>query len=280
MQKRIDEGKVAVVTGGGSGIGQALGELLARRGAMVVLADLDEDKARAVAEGIREAGGRARAERVDVGDADQVEALVAGVFEQEGRLDYLFNNAGIAVFGEVRDMTLEQWNRLLQVNVHGVVHGIVAAYGRMIDQGFGHIVNTASLAGLVPAPSSTAYVATKHAVVGLSTSLRGEAAAYGVKVSVVCPGLIDTPMKDNLTYLHLDKGAMVARAARFFVTPEHCARVALKGVDRNRPIITVTALARGSWWLYRAVPGLVSSRLGTFMMGQVRRRFAARPEKT
>ena len=161
------DGKVAIVTGGASGIGEAIGEELARRGARVVLADLDGEKAEQAAQGIAQAGGQARAERVDVSDAAQVQALVDGAFSREGRLDYMFNNAGIALFGEVRDMTLEQWERILQVNLHGVVHGVVAAYPRMVEQGSGHIVNTASMAGIAPTPGVTAYAMTKHGVVGL-----------------------------------------------------------------------------------------------------------------
>ena len=269
--------RVAVVTGGGSGIGLAVCEELARRGARVVLADIDLAKAEAAAEGIRTAGGRARAAAVDVSDAAQVEELVARTYADNGALDYLFNNAGIALFGEVRDMTLEQWNRILAVNLHGVVHGVVAAYPRMVARGTGHIVNTASLAGLVPTPGATTYAATKHAVVGLSTSLRGEAAALGVKVSVVCPGIIDTPIKHSLTWLHLDKEKMLGDPLIRLTAPDVCARVIVRGVERNRPMIVVTATAKGSWSLYRMFPQFVAGWLGNAVMGQMRSRYATRP---
>ena len=154
-------GRVAIVTGGASGIGKAIGEEIARRGARVVLADLDGENAERAAQGITQVGGRARAERVDVCDAAQLQALVDGTFSREGGLDYMFNNAGIALFCEVRDMTLEQWERILQVNLHGVVHGVVAAYPRMVEQGSGHIVNTASMAGIAPTPGATVYAMTK-----------------------------------------------------------------------------------------------------------------------
>jgi short-subunit dehydrogenase len=104
----------------------------------------------------------------------------------------MLNNAGIALGGEVRDMDLEHWRRILDVNLWGVIHGTTAAYQVMVKQGFGHIVNTASLGGLIPEPMATAYATTKHAVVGLSTSLRAEAAELRVKVSVVCPGFVQT----------------------------------------------------------------------------------------
>ena len=129
-----------------------------------------------------------RAERVDVTDAVAVQRLVDGTVAREGRLDLLFNNAGIAVFADARDTSLEDWNRLIDVNLRGVVHGVAAAYPLMVRQGSGHIVNTASAAGLLPSPANIAYAATKHAVVGLSLTLRAEAVHHGVGVSVICPG--------------------------------------------------------------------------------------------
>lgn len=199
--------KVAIVTGGASGIGRALGQELAQRGARVVLADINGQSAQATADAMTSAGGRARAAAVDVRDADAVQRLVTETAATYGRLDYMFNNAGVALAGKTRDMTLADWNRLIDVNLRGVVHGVVAAYPVMIAQGFGHIVNTASAAGITPTPGLTGYATTKHAVVGLSTSLRGEAARHGVRVSVVCPGLIDTPIKDNMTLLNTDRQA-------------------------------------------------------------------------
>ena len=272
------QGKIAIITGGASGIGLAVGELLARQGASVVLADLDGAKARSVATEIVGKGGKARGEQVDVGDAAAVSALVDGVFEREGRLDLMINNAGIALFGEVRDMSMEQWERLIRVNLHGVVHGVMAAYPRMIEQGFGHIVNTASLAGLVPTPGGTAYAMTKHAVVGMSTSLRSEAAMHGVNVSVVCPGLISTPLQDSLTYLNLDKQKMLSHGAIKLHPVDRCARTIVRGVERNRAIITVTRFARLAWWFYRLAPGFVTGWLGTYMVRRARREFAARPD--
>jgi NAD(P)-dependent dehydrogenase (short-subunit alcohol dehydrogenase family) len=132
-----------------------------------------------------------------------VQELVDETVRDYGRLDYMFNNAGIGMGGEVRDMDLEHWRRVLEVNLWGVTCGTSAAYEEMVRQGFGHIVNTASLAGLIPLPMVAAYCATKHAVVGLSASLRAEAAALGIKVSVVCPGFVETgifrsgPQKDH-----------------------------------------------------------------------------------
>ena len=256
--------KVAIVTGGASGIGRALCEELGRRGAAVVVADVRGDEAGAVAAGITAKGGRAHAVQVDVSKEGEVRALVEETVRQHGRLDYVFNNAGIAVVGEVRDMGLEHWRRILDVNLWGVIHGTMAAYPAMVRQGFGHIVNTASAAGLVPVPMLTAYAATKHAVVGLSLSLRGEAAALGVKVSVVCPGQIRTDIPRTTEYVGVRREDIMARIrSEKMMDPAKCAQVILRGVARNKAIITVTGLARVLWWLYRlhpSLPGLLLRR--------------------
>jgi NAD(P)-dependent dehydrogenase (short-subunit alcohol dehydrogenase family) len=249
-------GKVAVVTGAASGIGRAVATELAAGGARVVIADVDGEGARAAAAAIPEATARS----LDVTDAAAVERVVHETAAAAGRLDFLFNNAGIALFGEARDTTLEDWNRLIDVNLRGVVHGVAAAYPVMIRQGFGHIVNTASAAGLTPAPGAVGYAATKHAVVGLSTSLRAEAAAFGVRVSVACPGFIDTPIKHRTKLVSVDERAREAMLARppFRLHPvEACARAIVRGVARNQAIIPFTALTRSGWWLYRLSPALM-----------------------
>ncbi len=260
------------MTGGASGIGRALGEALVAAGAEVILADVDEAK---LGDAAASMGAEGRV--VDVTDAAAVEALVEHAFAAHGRLDYLFNNAGIALFGEVRDMSLEQWERLIAVNINGVANGVHAAYPRMVAQGSGHIVNTASMAGLVPSPGATAYAMTKHAVVGLSTGLRGEGARFGVKVSVVCPGLIDTPLKDNLTWLNLDKQKVIDHPLTVLHSPESCAQVTLEGVRRNKAIITVTPMARTAWWGFRALPG-VATWFGGVGMNLTRKRFGLPPD--
>lgn len=134
---------------------------------------------------------------VDVRDAPAVRAMVEDAHREHGRLDLMFNNAGAGIGGQVDGLSLEHWNRALDVNVRGVIHGVHAAYPLMLAQGFGHIVNTALATGLLPVPLLAPYSMSKHAVVGLSPSLRAEAADRGVKVSVVCPGVIETPILDK-----------------------------------------------------------------------------------
>ena len=258
--------KIAIVTGGASGIGRALATELARRGARVVVADINATGATEVAAAIERAGGTAEARPLDVTNAAAVDALIAGVSETYGRLEYLFNNAGIVVIGEERDVTLADWERVLAVNLYGVVHGVRAAYPRMVQQGFGHIVNTASLAGLTPAPTEISYTASKYAVVGLSCALRVEAADLGVRVSVVCPGLIDTAIPHHAVLRGgVDRQMVLDLAAKSRpLSPDKCARVILRGVERNKAIIVVTPLAKvvalltrispaAAMWLWRRV---------------------------
>src|SRR5207248_6593438 len=135
---------------------------------------------------------------------------------RHGRLDLMVNNAGIGIGGETRELLLAHWDRIIDVNLRGVVHGVHAAYPVMIEQGSGHIVNTASLAGLLPSPGATPYAMTKHAVVGLSLSLRGEAAAYGVRVTAVCPGVVETPILDKGGPDDLPKSPAAGRTREFF----------------------------------------------------------------
>jgi len=253
----VFQNKTAIVTGGASGIGAALARELARRGAEVMLADVQIDAALGVAAKIVASGGRAGAHYLDVADAEAVARLVARVAAEKGRLDYMFNNAGIAVFGEFRDLPAADWKRILEVNVSGVFAGTAAAYALMIRQGAGHIVNTASVAGLVPSPGFAAYCASKHAVVGLSTSLRAEAAGYGVKVSAVCPGFIRTPIFDSKTVGLRDDGAAKERARSIAMAPEECAARILDGVAKNKAIIPITGHARVAWALNRYFPALM-----------------------
>ncbi len=251
------QNKIAIVTGGASGIGQALARDLAGRGAEVVLADVQIDAALSAAAKITASGGRAAAHYLDVADSAAVERLVARIAAEKGRLDYMFNNAGIAIFGEFRDLPEADWKRILDINVNGVFAGTAAAYAVMIRQGAGHIVNTASVAGLVPSPGFAAYCASKHAVVGLSTALRAEAAEYGVKVSVVCPGFIRTPIFDSKTVGMPKDSASKAQALRIAMAPEECAARVLDGVAKNKAIIAVTAHAKVFWVLNRYLPGLM-----------------------
>lgn len=250
--------KTAIVTGGASGIGRALCKELGRQGAIVLVADIHSGGAEEVASAIVREKGRATAATVDTAEAAEVENLVDSAVAVHGRLDLMFNNAGIAIGGEFRDLRLEHWRRVLDVNLLGVLHGTMAAYSVMVEQGSGHIVNTASTGGLIGYPIMAPYITAKHAVVGLSNSLRVEAEALGVRVSVVCPGFIQTNIFDSAHVLNADGRELFAQVPFKMMDPQKAARVILKGVQRNKPIISFPFHAHLLWLLHRAHPALVA----------------------
>jgi NAD(P)-dependent dehydrogenase (short-subunit alcohol dehydrogenase family) len=242
---------VAIVTGGASGIGQALCHALATRGAKVIVADINAEGAQAVAMAIGQHGGQATAHTVDVADLHSVNQLVQHTVATHQRLDYMFNNAGIAVTADARDLQLEHWNKVIAVNLLGVIYGVQAAYPIMAQQRHGHIVNTASLAGLLPYPTNLPYATTKHAVVGLSLSLRAEAADLGVKVSVVCPGWVQSGIYAASPILNVRREEVPQALPFKLMETDTAARRILAGVARNQPLIVFPFYARVLWWVYR-----------------------------
>jgi NAD(P)-dependent dehydrogenase (short-subunit alcohol dehydrogenase family) len=246
--------QVAIVTGGGSGIGEGLCLELARRGARVIVADINGADAGRVAADIADHGGLATASTVDVAREEDVRRLVEDTASAYGRLDYLFNNAGLAIGGDARDLTLDHWRRVLDVDLYGVLHGMRAAYPIMARQGFGHIVNTSSADAFFPHPGNAPYCTAKHALVGLSLSLRLEGADLGVKVSCVCPGFVRTNVYRNAEVVGrvLPPGVpleKLAGAPATMMEPARAAQVILDGVARNQALIVFPASIR---WLRRA----------------------------
>jgi NAD(P)-dependent dehydrogenase (short-subunit alcohol dehydrogenase family) len=190
-----------------------------------------------------------------VTDQEAVAHLVNEVAGAYGRLDYIFNNAGIGISGYMQDIGQSAWEEMVNINLWGVIYGTQAAYEVMLRQGHGHIVNTASLAGLIPTPTAVPYGVTKHGVVGLSTSLRAEAEPVGINVSVICPGFIDTPIFNRMAYHSHNQEKVVAGIRRVSLpSPADCAEAALLGVAANRGIIAVTPMAHLFWGIHRLNP--------------------------
>ena len=250
------EGKVAIITGGASGIGAALGRGLARQGAHVVLADRQEALVASVAHAI---GSGARGVMLDVRDLEATRVVVADTLARHGRIDLFFANAGIGVGGEAHRFEARDWDDVLDVNVRGVTNGVVAVYPQMVRQGHGHIVTTASMAGLVPGAGEASYVAAKHAVVGLTKALRVEAKRHGVRVSALCPGAVRTPILTGGVYGRIDFGlsptqieALWARVRPMDV--DAFADASLKDVLRNVPIIIHPKWWRLLWYVERVSP--------------------------
>ena len=254
-------GRIAIVTGGASGIGRALGEELAARGCTVVLADRQLELAREVALELEKRGGTASAADLDVRDLAAFEALVQEVRGRFGRIDLLFNNAGIGVGGGMDSYAPEDWDDVFEVNLRGVANGVQAVYPILIEQRSGQIVNTASMAGLLPSPSQGSYTASKHAVVGLTKALRVEAKRFGVRASVLCPGVVRTPILTGGRFgrvkLPLTEDEILRLWERFRpMPPELFARRAVDAVLRNQAVIVLPSWWKALWYLERLSPWL------------------------
>jgi NAD(P)-dependent dehydrogenase (short-subunit alcohol dehydrogenase family) len=194
------KGKVAVVTGAASGIGRALAERFGREGMKVVVADVEEGPLGEVRGALAKGGAEVLAVRTDVSRSDQVDDLARRTFDAFGTAHLVCNNAGIGAGGLMWQAPVSDWAWILGVNLMGVVHGIRAFVPRMIEQGEGHVVNTASVAGLITGPGMGSYCATKHAVVAMSECLHHDlslAAGGKVKVSVLCPAWVKTRIADS-----------------------------------------------------------------------------------
>jgi len=243
--------KIAIVTGGGSGIGRALCLKLAAAGAQVICADIDLQRAEQTVELIRNA---ATLVKLDVSVSIDVEAALNSVATQFGRIDLIFNNAGIAVTGELRDLAITDFEKVMSVNFYGVLYGSQAACKLMLRQGHGQIVNTASAAGLIDGvPLLAPYSVSKHAVVSYTKILRTEAKALGIKVSVVCPGMVDTAIVADTRYvnaLQRMKDYSIAELARG-ISADKAADQILRGVAANKGVIIFPAKMKIAFLLSR-----------------------------
>jgi NAD(P)-dependent dehydrogenase (short-subunit alcohol dehydrogenase family) len=249
--------KVCIVTGAASGIGLAVSGALLQAGALVVMSDRDTTTlASAVAE-LRVHVGRVHSAAVDVTKQEQVKQLIQDTAGNHGRLDLLFNNAGIGCTMPIAEATMEHWRRVIDINLWGVIYGIDAALPIMRRQRSGHIVNTASIAGLVPFAYQEIYAATKYAVVGLTECLRFELADDGIAFSVVCPGdvatrIYGTPVIGERHEVKPPDNAIPAVDA---------AQMILTGVSRKEGIIALPDTARQFWRQYCTAPEQVEADL-------------------
>jgi NAD(P)-dependent dehydrogenase (short-subunit alcohol dehydrogenase family) len=260
-------GKVVVITGAGSGIGRSTALLFARLGAKLHVVDLDGARAESVRAEIESAGGIARAHKVDCADSAAVEQLAETVFAEEHAVDVLHNNAGIGHGGDVDETTLEDWERVISVNLMSTVYGVNAFVPRMLTQGRpSHVVNTASMAGLVPTPRMAPYCTSKFAVVGLSRSLAAELKPRGIGVSAICPGIIDTAIvHDGVLRGDLSRRAEKIEAfyRRRGASPDVVAESVVDAVRRNRLIVPVPRSHVVPGWLVDRLSPRLSQSLAT-----------------
>jgi 3-oxoacyl-[acyl-carrier protein] reductase len=205
-------GSVAIVTGGASGIGEAICSRFAEEGAKVIVADIHLHRAASVAKEIQQHGkGEAAAYRIDVTDPKQVQTMVDRAVEEHGKIDILVTSAGVFNFASTEEMTPAHWKKILDVDLNGVFYSCLYAGREMIKKKRGKIVNVSSMAGIVGMPNSIGYVAAKHGVVGITRALAIDFGRHGVNVNCLCPGTTLTPLvTDNYTKEYLDiRGKMV-----------------------------------------------------------------------
>jgi NAD(P)-dependent dehydrogenase (short-subunit alcohol dehydrogenase family) len=251
---KVYNNKIAIVTGGASGIGRALCEKLASSGAQVVIADIDANKAGRIASEIMRSGGNAQAVELDVSDETAVYRTVKKISDTFGRLDYFFNNAGICISGDARDIPVARWKRLIDVDLFGVLYGTLAAYDVMVRQGGGHIVNISSIAGFAPFAINTPYTTAKYGVVGLTESFRAEARDLGVKVSLVCPGIVQTEFYESMEVVKASKDEYTARLPSRLISAAAAADIILRRVAKNRSLILFPFHAHVLWWVNKLAP--------------------------
>lgn len=238
--KHSFHGKTCVVTGASTGIGFGLSKRLLELGATVWLSSRTPANILAAKEKLAEYGDRAHFDQVDVRYADQVTSYISRIAEA-GPIDYLFNNAGVGFKDRFQNVTQQNWDYVLSVNLYGVIHGVTAAVPIMIRQGGGNIINTASVAGMAALPYQSVYDASKYAVVGLSEALRYELADYNIGVWAVCPAAVDTMIfKRGPDYNIYDWLPTPPEA----ISPEQAANEILAGLETYNGILPITDLAR------------------------------------
>jgi len=255
-------GRTALVTGAGSGIGRETALLAARRGADLVICDVDEAGLAGTEAEARALGRDVLARRVDVADRGQMTEFAAAVGDAVGAVDLLVNNAGVGLAAEFLETELEDWDWIVSINLLGVVHGCKLFVPPMVDRGAGgHVVNVSSAAGYLASPVLTAYSATKFAVLGMSEALREELRPHAIGVTAICPGVINTP----ITTSSRARGAsadpdrrerIAAMYRRRNYGPDRVARNILKAVRRERTVAPVSPEAWFGYLLKRLSPRL------------------------
>ena len=261
--------RIALVTGAGSGIGRATAQALADAGAKLIVCDVNEVGLAEITRDLEQRGKLQLSRRVDVADREAMRTFAAEVHERFGALDILVNNAGVGLSGGILSTSLEDWDWVLSINLGGVVHGCHFFVPKMVEQKRGgHVVNVSSILGCVSDGEMIGYSTAKFGVVGLSEALRHELAPHGIGVSVICPGIINTPIVGASrirTASSLDPEKIRAHAQKFYrrrnYPPEKVAQAIVAAIRHDRAIVPVTPEAWIGYLLKRASPAL-SAALG------------------
>jgi NAD(P)-dependent dehydrogenase (short-subunit alcohol dehydrogenase family) len=253
-------GRAVVITGAGSGIGRALALACARRGAQLALCDVNAAGLDETASAARASSPDVHTQIVDVSDAEAMTGFAKEVLARFGHVDLLVNNAGIGVIAGFLETTAEDWQRLIGINVMGVVNGNTAFLPSMIEHGGGHVVNVSSAAGTLANPALSAYSLTKFAVFGHSEALRMELKQHGIGVTAVCPGVINTAITATSPIRGKEAGERREKLSSLYAkrgyTADRVAENILKAVDDNKAVAPIAAEAHLMYGLSRAIPPL------------------------
>ncbi|NCF20084.1 MAG: SDR family NAD(P)-dependent oxidoreductase [Haliea sp.] len=252
-EKSQFENKTVIVTGGAAGIGRAVVEALAARGALVYAADINEAGLKAITDSVP----AVIPVKLNVSQQQDFQQVIDQVLADQGHLDIIVNNAGIGLAGDFNQTSLADLEKITDINYWSVIYGTKFAYAQMIKQGHGHIVNVSSSGGAMPVPNQSMYSGIKHAVLGFSHSLREEAAHYGVKVSTVLPGMVQSDMWDsavNVKDYNLKKS--MENTGLKPISAHDAARAILKGIIANDRSIIFPRINRVTLWFYRLMPNI------------------------
>ncbi len=250
--------KVILVTGGAAGIGRGLCEQLSAQGDIVYAADIND-------KGLQDLAEKSSPTKIiipiklDVSQEQDFQNAIDKVLVERGRLDILINNAGIVVGGDFNDTRMDEIRKIVDINLWSVIYGTKLAYTQMRKQGHGHIVNVSSSAGLMPVPNSTVYSSIKHAIIGLSHSLREEAALHGIKISVVVPGMVKSDLWENAVNIKdYDYKKNMEKTGIKPISANQAAAAILMGINANSRSIIFPRLNRIILRLYQFMPGLMT----------------------
>ncbi len=247
--------KIVLITGGASDIGKSIALELLHNDNTVILWDINESGLNAFKESTLTPRSTLITQKVDMTISEEVKQAFEKISSQYKQIDYVFNIVGYGLVGEVKDMSIQDWTQIIDTNIYGVLYPTIFAYELMTKQGSGHIVNMSSLGGLIPSPFNTAYSTTKHAIVGLSSSLREEGKARGVKVTVLCPGGIRTKLWDSVRLINLQRDLFKKLVPeKTLQLPNEAAKIILLNVERNKGIVIFPAFATVSNIVYRFFP--------------------------